>query len=158
MLKYIMRLKRFIFITGLAGGLLSAPIATAQTGFPDIETDSPLSETELLSTFKGQTHRGSYNFKRRDIRTFAFEETTAKDGSIRHIQGDRIDTGEWFVEKSEICYHYDADDLNPACFEIYQRGNCYYHYQKSLRGIARSGFTARSVIKGEEPDCAPRIS
>ena len=125
---------------------------------PDVNEDIPLSEAELYATFEGQTHRGSYNFQRRNIKTYGFEETTADDGSIRHIQENRIDTGDWFIEDSEICYDYDADDLNPACFEIYQRGNCYYHYQKSVRGIARTGFTARTVIKGEEPDCAPRIS
>jgi len=153
-----MRVIRFIFKAVVIGLVFSASSAAAQMNFPDIETDTPLSEAELFSTFEGQTHRGSYYFQRQNIRTFSFEETTAKDGSIRHVQGSRIDTGEWFIEATEICYHYDADDLNPACFEIYQRGNCYYHYQKSVRGIARSRFTARSVIKGEEPDCAPRIS
>jgi len=158
MLKYFMRKIRFILATTMTAWLFSPLMASAQLDLPDVTSDTPLSETELILTFNGQTHRGSYNFQRRNIRTFSFEETTSKDGSIRHIQGRRIDTGEWFVEESEICYHYDADDLNPACFEIYQRGNCYYHYQKSVRGIARSGFTARTVIKGEEPDCAPRIS
>lgn len=153
-----MRLTRFIFLCLISGCFLPVQIAAAQTNMPDVTTDTPLSEAELILTFEGQTHRGSYNFKRRNINTFAFEETTAEDGSIRHIQDNRIDTGDWFIAEGEICYHYDADDLNPACFEIYQRGNCYYHYQKSVRGIARTGFTARSVIKGEEPDCAPRIS
>ena len=60
-------------------------IAAAQTNMPDVTTDTPLSEAELILTFEGQTHRGSYNFKRRNINTFAFEETTAEDGSIRHI-------------------------------------------------------------------------
>jgi len=149
---------RFIFIGSFAGYILIPLAAIAQINTPDPTSDVPLSESELTTVFKGQTHRGSYNFIRRNIKSFSFEETTSTDGSIRHVQGKRIDTGEWFVEESEICYHYDADDLNPACFEIYQRGNCYYHYQKSVRGIDREGFTARSVIKGEEPDCAPRIS
>ena len=153
-----MRKIRFILKAIISGWLFLPIIASAQVDLPDVTSDTPLSETELLSTFNGQTHRGSYNFQRKNIRTFAFEETTSNDGSIRHVQGDRIDTGEWFVEETEICYQYDAEDLNPACFEIYQRGNCYYHYQKSVRGIARNGFTARTVIKGEEPDCAPHIS
>lgn len=158
MLKYPMHCLRFIGLTALIFTLLPLATAFGQLDFPDITTEAPLSESELFATFEGQTHRGSYHFKRRDIETFSFEETTGSDNSIRHIQGGRVDTGEWFIEDIEICYHYDAEDLNPACFEIYQRGNCYYHYQKSARGIARSGFTARSVIKGEEPDCAPRIS
>lgn len=150
-----MRLIRFIFTASIFS---LASSAAAQVNLPDISTDIPLSDTELAQVFKGQTHRGSYNFIRRDMQTFSFEEATRADGSIRHEQGARIDTGKWSIKDTQICYLYDADDLNPACFEIYQRGNCYYHYQKSVRGTDREGFTARSVIKGEEPDCAPRIS
>ena len=153
-----MRLIRFIFTAAMFGPIVLGSMAAAQINVPDISTNAPLSENELTSVFKGQTHRGSYNFIRPDMDTFSFEETTLSDGAIRHIQGTRIDTGKWSIKNTQICYVYDAEDLNPACFEIYQRGNCYYHYQKSLQGISRSGFTARSVIKGEEPDCAPRIS
>jgi len=153
-----MRLIRFIFKASVVGTICFAATASAQMNVPDVSQDVPLSETELTVTFKGQIHRGSYNFIRRDMDTFSFEEETLSDGSIRHVQGTRIDTGTWSVNDTQICYLYDADDLNPACFEIYQRGNCYYHYQKSVRGMGREGFTARSVIKGEEPDCAPRMS
>lgn len=158
MLNNVMRLIRLVFTIGFIGSLILALSATAQVSAPDISEDTPLSEAELTQVFKGQTHRGSYNFIRRQMTTFSFEESTLSDGSIRHSQGTRIDTGKWSIKDTQICYLYDADDLNPACFEIYQRGNCYYHYQKSVRGTDREGFTARSVIKGEEPDCAPRIS
>jgi len=140
-------------------GCLVIPLtAIAQMNTPDPASDTPLSESELIAVFNGQTHSGSYNFIRRNIKTFSFEERTAKDGSIHHVQGDRIDTGQWSIKNTQICYHYDAEDLNPACFEIYQRGNCYHHYQKSVRSKDYERFTARSVIKGEEPDCAPRMS
>ena len=153
-----MRYLRFIISAGMIGPLWVASVASAQMNMPDVSQDAPLTESELTATFKGQIHRGSYNFIRRDMDTFSFEEETRADGGIRHVQGARIDTGTWVIKDTQICYTYDADDLNPACFEIYQRGNCYYHYQKSVRGISRAGFTARSVIKGEEPDCAPRMS
>lgn len=153
-----MRLIRLVFTAGMFGHIVFGSAAAAQLDTPDITEDVPLSETELTNVFKGQTHRGSYSFIRREMTTFSFEESTLADGSISHTQGTRIDTGKWSIKDTQICYLYDADDLNPACFEIYQRGNCYYHYQKSVRGTDREGFTARSVIKGEEPDCAPRMS
>ena len=125
--------------------------------YPDVEFDRPLSEDQLIAVFKGQTHQGSYNFLYRDITTFAFKETTAKDGSIRHVQQGRIDTGQWDITDNVICYDYDDPRLRQACFKIYSRGNCYYHYQVSVEGTARYGFTARTVIAGDTPDCEPNL-
>lgn len=125
--------------------------------FPDVSEAIPLSEAELLSVFSGQTHQGTYSFLNRDISTFAFEETTRADGSVRHIQEDQVDTGSWTVTGNIICYDYDDPDLLQACFQIYARGNCYYHYQVSLLGRTQFGFTARSVIAGDTPNCEPSL-
>jgi len=132
---------------------------------PDPESDIPLSEGELTAVFKGQTHRGTYSFKRLSFKSFGFEETTTADGKIRHVQDDHTDTGTYEIKDNLICYTYDPNDrgefanFNPICFNIYQRGNCYYHYQRSVRNDTTvRGFTARSVIKGDNPDCAPQIS
>ena len=123
--------------------------------YPDVEHDTPLSEAELRAAFTGQTHRGSYNFLNRDITTFAFIETTARDGSIRHLQQGKVDTGRWEITDDVICYDYDDTQLRRACFQMYVRGNCYYHYQVSVEGYPKFGFTARSVIAGETPNCEP---
>lgn len=123
--------------------------------YPDVEHDTPLSEAELRAAFTGQTHIGSYNFLNRDITTFAFKETTARDGKIRHVQQGQTDTGKWDIEDNTICYDYDAPQLRRACFQMYVRGNCYYHFQVSVEGRPKFGFTARSVIAGEAPDCEP---
>lgn len=125
--------------------------------YPDVEYDTPLDEAGLIRVFKGQTHAGSYTFLNRDIQTFAFTETTADDGSVLHLQADKADTGQWRVQADIICYDYDDPGLTQACFRIYQRGNCYYHYQVSTRGVSRYGFTARSVIQGERPNCEPSL-
>lgn len=124
---------------------------------PDVTVDTPLTGEELETVFRGKTHRGSYTFLNRDITTFAFTETTAADGSIRHVQQDRVDTGTWSVTGNVICYDYDDQQLLQACFNIYARGNCYYHYQVSTLGRAKFGFTARSVIEGETPSCEPSL-
>lgn len=123
--------------------------------YPDVEHDKPLSEAELRAAFTGQKHAGSYNFLNRDISSFAFEETTQRNGGIRHVQQGQVDTGKWKIIKNVICYDYDDPQLRQACFRMYLRGNCYYHYQVSVEGTPKSGFTARSVIAGETPNCEP---
>ena len=155
-----MQLLRLIFIFSL----FSAVSAQAQVNMPDPESDNPLSETELLAVFKGQTHPGTYGFKRVNFDGFGFEETTKTDGGVRHVQDGHTDTGTYKIAGDLICFSYDPNErgefaqFNPICFNIYQRGNCYYHYQRSVQNRPVRGFTARSVIKGDNPDCAPQIS
>ncbi len=126
---------------------------------PDTRYEEPLNEAELLAAFSDKTHRGTYNFKRKDIETFAFEETTTSDGRTVHRHGDKIDRGTWQVRANVICFEYvdwdAAGGSHFACFNIYKRGNCYYHY--GLGGFAFGGgsFTARSVHAGETPNCEP---
>ena len=135
------------------------PVSASALGpdelYPDVEHSEPISEAQLRAAFTGKTHVGSYNFLNRDITTFAFEETTAEDGKIRHIQQGILDTGKWEIKENIICYDYDDPTLRQACFHMYLRGNCYYHYQVSVEGLAKFGFTARSVIKGQRADCEP---
>lgn len=125
--------------------------------YPDVEYETALSGAELALIFKGQKHLGSYNFLNRDITSFAFEETTFDDGKIRHVQQGRVDTGNWTITDNIICYDYDDPLLRQACFKIYARGNCYYHYQVSVEGQTRYGFTARTIIDGETPNCEPSL-
>ena len=138
--------------------------AQAQVNLPDPFSDAPLSEAELISVFKGQTHRGTYGFKRVNFISYGFEETTEADGGVKHVQDGHTDTGTYEINDDLICFNYDENErgefsrFNPICFNIYQRGNCYYHYQRSVQSRAVRGFTARSVIKGDNPDCAPQIS
>lgn len=126
-----------------------------EESYPDVEHDEPISETELRAAFTGKKHFGSYNFLNRDISSYAFEETTNADGSLRHVQQGKVDTGQWEITNNVICYDYDDPQLRQACFRMYVRGNCYYHYQVSVEGYPKFGFTARSVIAGETPNCEP---
>ncbi len=126
-----------------------------EDSYPDVEYDEPISEAELRAAFTGKKHKGSYNFLNRDITTFAFEETTYSDGRIRHVQQGKVDTGQWNITDNVICYDYDDPELLQACFRMYVRGNCYYHYQVSVQGYPKFGFSARSVIDGETPNCEP---
>jgi hypothetical protein len=139
---------------------LSAGEAAAQSGayYPDVTQDTPLSEAELTDVFTGQTHRGTYNFMRREIPTFAFTETTRENGRAHHVQGERVDDGDWAIYGNRICFTYDTLDFQGSCFHIFQVGNCYYHYSLRADENGRGRFTARSVIKGERPNCEPSFS
>lgn len=157
---------------GLAALLMTVPVPASaqiintqindQYYFPDIETTQSLDAEGLHAVFSGKSHLGTYSFLRGDINTYAFTETTFADGRIRHVQKTHdkeiIDTGDWEIDGDTICYDYDDARLRQACFKIYVVGNCYYHYQVSVQGFPASGFTARSVIKGERPDCEAAIA
>lgn len=124
--------------------------------FPDTTQQAPLNEAELIAAFSDKTHLGSYNFNRPNIETFSFEERTTSDGRTIHAQGDRIDRGTWRVKANVICFHYY--EWQPGvdhCFNIYKRGNCFYHYGLSFYWRGGGQFTARTVHKGEAPDCEP---
>ncbi len=128
------------------------------SGFPDIETQTPLSKSELTRVFTDRTHHGSYNFMRRNIDTVAFTETTSADNRTYHKQGKRVDTGSWNINKNQICFSYDTV-FSSGCFHMYQSGNCYYHFVLTPPPASGLGhFTARSFIKGETPNCRPNIS
>ena len=141
---------------------LICPLQASAVGnddaYPDVKTETPLSGAELEIVFKGKTHLGTYNFLTKDITTYAFEETTRADGGVRHVQQGKVDTGEWKITKGTICFDYDNPSFTKACFQIYARGNCYYHYHVSTQGYyGPFGFTARSVIAGDTPNCEPNL-
>ena len=149
----------------LAGFALIASPALAEDGpwqpnadgeyLPDPSQEVPLSEEELIEAFSDKTHRVTYNLKRQNIESFAFEETTTSDGKTRHIHGDKVDTGTWRVKANVICFSYDNwnGGTETFCFNIYKRGNCFYHYGLNSGG----NFSARTVHAGEIPDCEPSI-
>ena len=129
---------------------------------PDPSQDVPLGEAELLAAFTDRTHRGTYTFKRPKIETFAFEERTTADGRTVHRHGDKTDRGTWRVRANVICFDYEDWDARGgrhlACFNIFKQGNCFYHYGLRLGQPGMGGFTARTVHKGDEPDCEPPIA
>jgi len=72
---------------------------------PDRENESPMNAQEVAALFKGQIHRGSYNFTMMNFAGFHFEEATSADGTVTHKMGNRI-------YKGCLLYTSDAaDDL-----------------------------------------------
>lgn len=161
-------LLKFILKPCILGVLLVTGLnmtATAQTPmqpnangdyFPDPSQELPLNEAELMAAFSDKTHRGTYTFQRPNIDTFAFEETTTSDGRTRHIHGEAIDTGTWRVKANVICFRYEnwEGGVHNACFNIYKRGNCFYHYGLNS-GLRGGSFTARSYHAEDVPECDP---
>lgn len=148
----------FCFAFHIAIGLFSNAAIGQENYLPEPGYDEPMTETEVRESFSGQTHRGSYNFQQKDFEGIHFEEWTSESGEVLHRMGDRLDKGVWTQKGEQICYEYESEDLLPACFSFYRRGNCIYHYQETVGGNYSPGFTAVSVIKGEVPSCEPPIS
>jgi hypothetical protein len=149
----------FLYLSSLTISGALPNVAMAQEVFlPEPGSDAPMSEAEVRESFSGQTHRGSYNFQIKDFKGVHFEEWTSDSGKVLHRMGDRLDKGVWTQKGEQICYDYESEDLLPACFSFYRRGNCIYHYQETVNGNYSPGFTAVSVIKGEEPSCEPPMS
>ncbi len=117
-----------------------------------------LNQEQLELAFSGVTHRGQYRFHREAVSTFAFTETTRKDGSLTHRQGREILDGIWNVSGDQICYTYERIWTYPVCFNIYKSGTCYYHLQRSSDGQPVYAVTARSTPSNQEPDCDAYIS
>lgn len=161
MLKTCMLLSRTLLITGLALSLLGSASAQIDFGKPVHDfmvNNSPLKAAELEDAFRGQTHRGFYRFERDALPTHRFEETTTTDGQVKHIQGDEVLTGVWAIKGNQICFIYEEVWARTLCFDIYQKGNCYYHYLMTEGGRPVRSWTARSSLKGERPNCEPNIS
>lgn len=157
MLKHIYPRSLFILAVFITFGL-TAPIATAQLTLDDFDLDflidnEPMSEGEIKRFFKGQTHKGAYQFDRDGHATRGFEETTYADGRVLHIQGEETLNGSWRIADGHMCYTYERVWSEEICFDMYQVNNCIYHYQRSVGGLPRTGWTARTNLKGERAQC-----
>ena len=117
------------------------------------DTAKKLDADGLHAAFSGVSHRGQYRFLRKVTGTFAFTETTHKDGTLLHVQGGDELNGIWNVDGDQICYTYEKIWTYPVCFNIYKSGTCYYHLLRSSNGIPQHIVTARSTPTTQDPDC-----
>jgi len=148
-----MRFLNSMLIGLLTLAALSAP-ALSQTsqldsyGPPDPSQELPLDGEALRAIFMDRIHRGYYEVGDWDDTPPAFTEQMKSDGGAIHERGGVISKGTWRTKNNVVCFTYE--DLNGGCFNIYQRGTCYY---------AMSAFSdelvAITVLDGEIPDCEP---
>lgn len=146
-----------VFLFSVCGAAL-AQIDSIRPQHDFMINNSPLKAGELNAAFKGQTHSGFYRFERETLPTHKFEETTAKDGGVKHVQGKEVLTGQWSVEGDQLCFIYNEVWSRQLCFNIYRVGNCYYHYLMSEGDQPIRAWTARSSLKGERPNCEPNVA
>lgn len=155
--------RKFLSLCFMAA-LIGLPVyAAAQSQKTDIRPNANrILGEELRQSFAGKTHSGAYNFTERGEPTRFYEETHGADGKISYTENGRNDPGTWLIMKDTLCYIYDAADMPGGCFRVYRVENCYYFYssQNVERGdeLDRDYWTARSVVKGEQPKCEAAIS
>ncbi len=141
----------FVLLISIA--LLGSP-ALSQTSpsidpysAPDPDLETPLDGDDLTALFLDQTHRGYYQADWENAGP-AFTERMNVDGTTIHVRDGVTTSGTWQTRENVVCFTYE--DFNGGCFNMYQRGNCFY---------AVSAFTndlvAVTVIGDETPDCEP---
>jgi len=155
--------RKFLELT-LATCLLAIPaISHAQSQKTDIRPSANrLIGENLRNAFTGKTHSGAYNFTEKGQPTRFYEESHGNDGRISYTENGRNDPGTWLIMKDTLCYLYDATDMPGGCFRVYRVENCYYFYSdqniERQDELDRDYWTARSVHKGEQPQCEASIS
>ncbi|GLQ19151.1 hypothetical protein ACFFUB_12105 [Algimonas porphyrae] len=150
---------RFFTVTALFAGLLAAnDVASAQStdaidpfGPPDPTTELPLEGEALRALFMDHTHRGYYNYGDWTDADPAFTEEMRADGTTRHDHDGIIAEGRWKVRYTVVCFEYEI--LDGGCFNIFQRGNCYY-----AMSAGTAELVAITVLDGETPDCEPSLA
>ncbi len=148
----------------LATALLARPsIAMAQSQKTDIRPNANrVIGDDLRAAFKGNTHSGAYNFTEKGQPTRFYEEFHGENGRVNYKEGKLAEPGAWLIYKDTLCYIYDTSDMPGGCFRVYSVANCYYFYSDRLiereNELDRDYWTARSVIKGEQPKCEAAVS
>ena len=135
----------------------------AQSQTTDIRPDANrVIGDDLLKEFMGITHEGAYNFTEDGEPTRYYSEAHHKSGKTTYIEGDINTIGAWIIRKTVMCYAYPNVDMQGGCFRIYKVGNCFYFYNDAIPQVGdeldRNYWTARSVKKGERPNCEPNVS
>ncbi len=148
----------------VAALLLALPsIAMAQSQKTDIRPNANrVIGDNLRAAFKGNTHSGAYNFTEKGQPTRFYEEFHGENGRVNYTEGKLAEPGAWLIYKDTLCYIYDTSDMPGGCFRVYSVANCYYFYSDQLIERAdeldRDYWTARSVIKGQQPKCEAAVS
>lgn len=154
---------------GRAGAVASVLFLTGQlTAFAqsqktDVRPHANRIVGEALKTeYSGVTHKGAYNFTQDgDPRQF-YTETTHPDGRASYSEVGIRSGGTWSVVNDALCFKYENQGMTGGCFRVYRVGNCYYYYSDTLilrrDELDRDYWTARSVKRGEAPNCEPGVS
>lgn len=137
--------------------------AFAQNQSTDIRPSAErLIGTEITNAFSDVTHKGSYNFDRSGFASNHYIEEHFPDGRVIYYEGKLHREGVWFENNDTLCFVYKDNLMNGGCFRVYQVENCFYYFSDQIQltewELGEDYWTARSVVKGEMPQCEPAIS
>lgn len=135
----------------------------AQSQSTDIRPNAErLSSEQLLTALKGVTLDGSYNFDTLGVAGGHYVETHHADARVSYAEAGLEFSGVWTIRDNMVCYRYSDPGLTGGCFRVYQIKNCFYFYSNLLietpHELDRDYWTARSVVQGQEPECAAGMS
>lgn len=139
--------------------LLAYPVtAHGQSQSIDVRSKAErLKGDALLDAFMGQTFAGAYNFTEDGKPQRFFTEVHSEDSQAIYTEDGNTTKGIWTIMQDNLCYRYKSSNMSGGCFRVYQVSNCYYFYDQRIRErpreIGEDYWTARSTLKGEEPDC-----
>ena len=142
-----------IFITGFLN-----PVAAQNTN-SDLQR---LNSDDILRAFNGQTHNGAYSLTQDGEPTRFYVEDHLETSEAIYSENGISYPGVWSIMRDHLCYDYVSDDMTGGCFKVFQIGNCYFFFGDNipnhLINLEQNYWTARSVIKGQSPDCDPGVS
>ena len=146
----------FVMASSAAAQIADPPEPDAESGspiydVPGVSKDVPLEGDALEALFNDRLHRGYYDYLRKPDGEYSFSEMMNADGTTLHERDGVKSAGRWRAMSNVVCFTYD--DLGGGCFNLYQRGNCYYAYSVSTRD-----FVAVTVMDDEKPNCEPPIA
>lgn len=170
-----MRSRHFLKLVGLSLLLsLAWPVTTSGQVLakPDIEENqadetsglTPLTGEALTAIFHGKTMDGIYKIPRERTGTNKFTESFNEDGTTDYFEGPLVDTGQWIVRGSLICFRYDgALSGGVSCFNVYKSGTCIYSYNPA--NVRRNGYpvddnlwSVKTITRGDISTCDDLVS
>ena len=140
------------------------PLALAQVETTPLTALIPLQGQALEDVFAGKTMDGLYKIPRQRTGVNKFTESFNTDGTTEYFEGPLVDTGQWIVRGSLICFRYDgALSGGVSCFNVFQTGTCIYSYNPTNIGlngypINDNLWSVKTVIRGDISTCDDLIS
>lgn len=117
---------------------------------------------DLITHFKGVTHKGAYNFDLKGRPGNLYTEQHHDDGRVSYDEGQGNKVGVWTIMRDMLCFMYKDQAMSGGCFRVYQVKNCYYYYSSDFVArddeLEQNYWIARSTKDGETAQCDAGVS
>jgi len=112
-----------------------------------------MTDADLTGTFAGRDISGEYE------NGDTFDETYARDGTVRYTDARRTSTGKWSVRAGTFCTIYD-DDPAGGCYRVHKASeNCFeFHFvartqEQAGKAPGKPAWTARGWFANQPKTC-----